>query len=68
MVLISFKYFVKFDVKVERLCQEFYGKRPYGRPSIAPGVYFRALLIGFFEGLARRTLPGSAPAASRTSG
>ena len=23
----------------------------YGRPSMAPGVYFRALLIGYFEGL-----------------
>ena len=22
-----------------------------GRPSVAPGVYFRALLIGYFEGL-----------------
>ena len=41
----------KFDVKVERLCQKFYGKSPYGRPSITPGVYFRSLLIGYFEGL-----------------
>jgi transposase len=41
----------KFDVKVERLCQKFYGNSPYGRPSIAPGVYFRSLLIGYFEGL-----------------
>jgi len=41
----------KFDVKVERLCQKFYLKSPYGRPSIAPGVYFRSLLIGYFEGL-----------------
>ncbi len=28
-----------------------YKKSPYGRPNIAPGVYFRALLIGYFEGL-----------------
>jgi transposase len=40
-----------FDVKVERLCQKFYEKSQYGRPSIAPGVYFRSLLIGYFEGL-----------------
>jgi transposase len=41
----------KFDQKVEALCRKFYKKSPYGRPSIAPGVYFRALLIGYFEGL-----------------
>jgi transposase len=41
----------KFDQKVERLCRKFYKDSPYGRPSIAPGVYFRCLLIGYFEGL-----------------
>src|SRR5450432_456281 len=41
----------KFDHKVEWLCRKFYKKSPYGRPSMAPGVYFRALLIGYFEGL-----------------
>src|SRR5579883_2740713 len=41
----------KFDAKVERLCHKFYKKSPYGRPSMAPGVYFRSLLIGYFEGL-----------------
>src|SRR5215210_226185 len=41
----------KFDEKVERLCRKFYKKSPYGRPSITPGVYFRSLLIGYFEGL-----------------
>jgi transposase len=40
-----------FDRRVEALCRKFYKKSPYGRPSIAPGVYFRALLIGYFEGL-----------------
>ena len=44
----------KFDVKVERLCKKFYTDSPYGRPSIAPGVYFRSLLIGYFEGLDRQ--------------
>jgi transposase len=41
----------EFDAKVERLCRKFYKKSPYGRPSMAPGVYFRSLLIGYFEGL-----------------
>jgi transposase len=40
----------RFDVHVERLCRRYY-KGPYGRPSLAPGVYFRMLLIGYFEGL-----------------
>jgi transposase len=40
----------KFDLRVEYLCRKYY-KGPYGRPSLAPGVYFRALLIGYFEGL-----------------
>jgi transposase len=37
--------------KVERVCQKYYKKSPYGRPSMTPGVYFRCLLIGYFEGL-----------------
>jgi transposase len=41
----------RFDAKVERLCQKYYKKSPYGRPSMAPGVYFRCLLIGYFEGM-----------------
>src|SRR5450432_4414652 len=41
----------RFDRKVEALCRKFYKKSPYGRPGMAPGVYFRALLIGYFEGL-----------------
>ena len=40
----------RFDAQVERLCRRFY-KGPYGRPSLAPGVYFRMLMIGYFEGL-----------------
>ena len=40
----------RFDVHVERLCRRYY-RGPYGRPSLAPGVYFRMLLIGYFEGL-----------------
>jgi len=41
----------RFDRKVEALCRKSYKKSQYGRPSMAPGVYFRALLIGYFEGL-----------------
>ena len=32
-----------FDAYVEPLCQRFYAER-MGRPSLAPGVYFRLLL------------------------
>jgi transposase len=39
-----------FDRRVEHLCRRYY-KGPLGRPSMAPGVYFRMLLIGYFEGL-----------------
>lgn len=39
----------RFDRFVERQCEPFYSGR--GRPSLAPGVYFRCLLIGFFEGI-----------------
>ena len=39
-----------FDAFVEGLCQGFYAEKA-GRPSIPPGVYFRMLLIGFFEGI-----------------
>jgi transposase len=39
-----------FDAFCERECAKFYHSE-LGRPSMAPGVYFRALLIGFFEGI-----------------
>jgi transposase len=39
-----------FDRNVERLCRRYYTGR-IGRPSITPGVYFRALLLGYFEGI-----------------
>jgi transposase len=38
-----------FDEYVEQLCAPFY--KEGGRPGIPPGVYFRMLLIGYFEGL-----------------
>ena len=40
----------KVDKRLEPLCGRFY-KPVFGRSSMAPGVYFRMLLIGFFEGL-----------------
>jgi len=39
-----------FDRNVEHLCQRYY-KGPFGRPSMTPGTYFRALLLGYFEGM-----------------
>ena len=39
-----------FDQFAESACAPFYASR-LGRPSLAPGVYFRLLLIGYFEGL-----------------
>ena len=38
-----------FDEYVEQLCAEYYKKG--GRPGIPPGVYFRMVLIGYFEGI-----------------
>lgn len=41
----------KFDAFCEEQCRRFYHTK-LGRPSMSPGVYFRLLLIGFFEGIA----------------
>ena len=38
-----------FDPFVESLCAPCYARM--GRPSLAPGRYFRLLLVGYFEGL-----------------
>ena len=40
----------KFDEFVEGLCRRFYAEK-MGRPGLVPGVYFRSLLIGYFEGI-----------------
>jgi len=40
---------VGFDARVEELCAPYY--KSGGRPSIPPGVYFRMLFIGYFEGI-----------------
>src|SRR2546428_11543222 len=39
-----------FDEWVEQQCGRFYAEA-MGRPSLAPGRYFRLLRIGYFEGL-----------------
>ena len=40
-----------FEAWVEEVCRPFYAP-VMGRPGLAPGVYFRCLLVGYFEGLA----------------
>src|SRR5436305_2570308 len=39
-----------FDSHCEESCAGFYHAQ-LGRPSLAPGLYFRIMMIGFFEGL-----------------
>jgi transposase len=39
-----------FDCFVEGRCRRFYAP-VMGRPSLAPGQYFRLLLVGYFEGI-----------------
>jgi transposase len=39
-----------FDEYVEQLCESFYAPT-MGRPSLAPGMYFRLLMLGYFEGI-----------------
>jgi transposase len=40
-----------FDAFCATSCQKFYAQK-LGRPSIPPGVYFRMLMLGYFEKLA----------------
>ena len=39
-----------FDAYVEDLCRPYYADGA-GRPGIPPGVYFRMLFVGYFEGI-----------------
>jgi transposase len=39
-----------FDRTIEEICEPHYHNQ-LGRPSIPPGVYFRMLLVGYFEGI-----------------
>ena len=38
-----------FDAFAAKACESFYSKT--GRPGLAPGIYFRLLLVGYFEGI-----------------
>lgn len=38
----------RFDAFCEALCQPYYAE-VMGRPGLAPGVYFRLLMLGYFE-------------------
>ena len=41
-----------FDRWIEKRCQQYYEQEEKrGQPSIPPGVYFRMLLVGYFEGI-----------------
>jgi transposase len=40
----------KFDEYVEAICERFYADE-VGRPGLAPGIYFRLLMVGYFEGI-----------------
>jgi len=40
----------QFDDFVEGQCRPFYAEI-MGRPGLSPGMYFRPLLIGYFEGI-----------------
>ena len=40
----------KFDEYVEVICEPFYAGE-VGRPGLSPGMYFRLLMVGYFEGI-----------------
>jgi len=40
----------KFDEYVEAICEQFYADE-VGRPGLSPGIYFRLLMVGYFEGI-----------------
>jgi transposase len=41
-----------FDTWLEKRCVQYYAQEEKrGQPSIPPGVYFRMLLVGYFEGI-----------------
>jgi transposase len=40
----------RFDEFAEKECARFYAENN-GRPSLTPGIYFRLLLVGYFEGI-----------------
>jgi len=41
----------EFDRWIEGRCEQYYEADRRGRPSMPPGVYFRMLLVGYFENI-----------------
>jgi len=39
-----------FDAYCEAKCRHFYAAK-LGRPGLMPGIFFRLLMLGYFEGL-----------------
>jgi transposase len=42
---------IEFGQRIRKLCQPYYSDREDSRPPIDPEVYFKMLIIGFFENL-----------------
>jgi hypothetical protein len=57
----------KFDEYVEAICEEFYAGE-VGRPALSPGMYFRLLMVGYFEGSIRSAESHGGPAIVCRSG
>src|SRR6516162_9958720 len=55
-----------FEPFVEELCRPYYAEG-FGRPGVPPGVYFRMLLYGYFEGLGSQRAIAWHCAASRSA-
>jgi transposase len=51
----------KFDEYVEGICERFYADE-VGRPGLAPGIYFRLLMVGTSKGSTRSEESRGAPA------
>ena len=56
-----------FDAFVEKLCAPYYAET-MGRPGVPPGVFFRMLFVGYFEGLKSHRLISWRCADSRSIG
>jgi transposase len=56
----------KFDEYVEAICEQFYADE-VGRPGMAPGIYFRLLMVGYSKGSIRSAASRGAPATAYRS-
>jgi hypothetical protein len=57
----------KFDDFAEGLCERFYAEA-MGRPGLGPGIYFRLLMVAYFEGVDSERGIAGAPATVSRSG